>query len=375
MSDMSVRTDFSRPVHALLGVHFDGVTLDQAAARLRWAMSHRERCLWVTPNINFVVAARDDAAFRSAILKADLSTVDGMPLVWLAKLMGIPLPERVSGSDVFDALCKSSINEHRHRIYLFGGEDGAARAAHEALNAAGGAVQSVGYLSPGVGSAKDLSRPAFLSAIGDAKADFLMVSLGAVKGHQWIDSNWRLLDVPVVSHLGAVINFLAGSVRRAPVWMQKSGLEWAWRIQQENSLWKRYFNDGIKLFSILRESSFSYIKLKRRWQSSYLQHPGQVTVSAQDGQLVWVIEGVFTRENVEGLRNVCETLNRNPSNVHIDASQLLWLDSAAMGLLLLLCAHQARSGKRLSWGADAPREVFVAHGCGHVLNSTQVPHP
>lgn len=365
----AVHTDFNRNVHALLGLPFDAVTLHGAIDRLRKAMKSREPCLWVTPNVNFVVAARSDASFRSAILKSHLSTVDGMPLVWLARGMGIPLPERVSGSDVFDGLlCQSDTDATVQTVFLFGGDDGVAEIAHRNLNARSANLRSVGWLSPGRGSVEALSRPEYLVAMRNSCADFLLVSLGAVKGHMWLDRNWREVGTPVVSHLGAVINFLAGSVRRAPTWMQRTGLEWMWRIRQENALWSRYLNDGKALFHILRKSVFSYIKLQRKWRSSTESHPPILFIGTESDRLVWSLSGVFLADSLNELRRVCDGLNHQPADLILDASDLVWLDSAAMGLLLLLHSHQVQTGRALQWRGDGIKQIVAAHGCSHLID-------
>lgn len=362
---VAAHTDFGRAVYALLGLPFDAVTQQGAVAHLRQAMHSRTPCLWVTPNVNFVAACRNDPAFRASILKAQLSTVDGMPLVWLARWLGIPLPERVSGSDVFDALC--SPPAEAHTVFLYGGDDGVAQVAHQALNARQACMRSVGWLSPGRGSVVELSRPADMVAIRQARPDLLLVSLGAVKGHLWIDRNWPDTDAPVVSHLGAVINFLAGTVSRAPAWMQGLGLEWVWRIWQEHSLWKRYYNDGKQLFYILRQSIFLHVKLSNKWSAKRALHPPRVSADVGAGGTVWTLTGVFTVDGLSALRHLCDGLNRQPADLTVDLAQMCWLDSAAMGVLLLLHAHQSQAGRALVWRGDAAKPVFAAHGCGYLL--------
>lgn len=364
-----LHTDFNREVYALLGLPFDAVTLSGAADRLRAAMNARQPCLWITPNVNFVAAARQDPIFRASILKAQLSTVDGMPLVWLAKWMGIPLPERVSGSDVFEELCRRNVSgdASASTVFLYGGDDGVAQVAHDALNARASGMRSVGWLSPGRGSVDELSRPTDLAAIKACGADFLLVSLGAVKGHVWIDRNWAGLNSPVVSHLGAVINFLAGTVQRAPSWMQRFGLEWLWRIWQENTLWRRYYNDGITLFRILRESFFLYRKLDKNWSAQAASFPARLASSEEGPCVVWALSGVFTRHGLGELRQRCDALNQHGADLIVDLEGTKWLDSAAMGVLLMLHAHQLQAGRRLIWRGETVPKLFAAHGCGHLL--------
>lgn len=364
-------TDFGRNVYALLGLPFDAVTSQEAVDHLRDAMNARKPCLWVTPNVNFVVAANSDAAFRSAILKAHLSTVDGMPLVWLARWIGIPLFERVSGSNTFDSLCQSETSVPVQTAFLFGGDDGVAEVAHHALNSRGVRLRSVGWLSPGRGSVDQLSRAEHLETIRRSGADFLLVSLGAVKGHLWIDRNWSSVGTPVVSHLGAVLNFLAGTVHRAPKWMQSAGLEWVWRIFQEKTLWSRYLNDGKQMFNLVRNSCIPYKKLDRKWRMCAGQHPASVAVRFDSDRLNLQLSGVFLAASITELRRVCMDLNHESADVTVDAFNLNWLDSAAMGLLLLLHSHQSKNGRKLHWHGPALVRIFAAHGCEYLIDQME----
>jgi len=99
----------------------------------------------------------------------------------------------------------------------------------------------VGSMDPGFGTVESMSTDETLAEINRHNIDVIIVSLGAGKGQAWIEANRHKLNAPIISHLGAVINFFAGTVHRAPQWVQKQGLEWCWRILQEPSLWKRLF--------------------------------------------------------------------------------------------------------------------------------------
>lgn len=238
-----------RKVHYLLGLPFDAVTLDEAVAHIRLAIAQRSRCFISTPNLNFLITAQKNVDFRNSVVNSDLSLADGMPIVWLAKLLGIPLKERVAGSDLFDVLRNGK--GEKIKVYFFGGPPGAAVQAAAKINIEGKGMVCVGFQSPGYGSLADLSSAETIDKINQSGADFLVVALGAVKGQAWIEHNLPALHVPVVSHLGAVINFVAGSITRAPRWMQKTGLEWLWRIKEEPSLWRRYLFDGVELTKLL----------------------------------------------------------------------------------------------------------------------------
>ncbi len=368
-------TDFDRPVHALMGLPFDAVTLAQAVTQLRACMDHRIPCCWATPNVNFVATAAANPAFRASVLRTDFSTADGMPLIWLAAWMGIPLPERVAGSDAFDQLHQPRADGRVNTVFLFGGDDGVAETAHQALNAHtdGQAVgfASVGFIAPGRGPASALSRPAYLDAIRQAKPDFLLISLGAVKGHEWIDLNWPALDVPVVSHLGAVLNFHAKTVKRAPRWMQATGLEWVWRILAEPGLWRRYWSDGKTLAQLVWTCALPYRRARRHWLGTAgTQTPaGSAAWHTADGHTQVTLAGVLHTHNLGPLRQCLQQATTQPSAISIDCSQLKWLDSAAMGLLLLLAGHQIKLGQAYTFQgmSNELRAAFESHGCGYLL--------
>lgn len=237
---------FDRDLVCLLGLPFDSVTMDEAIRRIRAAVRTRRRLFLSTPNLNFLISAQRDDAFRASIYDSDLSVADGMPLIWMSRLIGAPLPERVTGSGLFERLVEEPLPAGADpiRVYLFGGPPGAAEAAARNLNVRAGGMVCVGFESPGFGSVDEMSGDDVLARIDASGADFLVVALGAAKGQAWIQRNRERLAVPVISHLGAVVNFAAGTVSRAPAWVQRAGLEWAWRIKEEPQLWRRYAKDA-----------------------------------------------------------------------------------------------------------------------------------
>src|SRR5438105_7304746 len=146
----------SRNVHCLLGLPIDAVDLAGAEQRIRAAAAERSPYLLATPNVNFLVACRSDEAFRDAVIHSHLCVADGMPLVWLAKLMGIPLRERVAGANLFEALRYGE--GKRLAVYFFGGADGVAEKAAHALCRENKGLICVGYTSPGFVSIEEMSR-------------------------------------------------------------------------------------------------------------------------------------------------------------------------------------------------------------------------
>lgn len=203
-----------------------------------------------TPNLSFVMAARSSEEFKQSVLCSDLVVADGTPILWLARKQGTPLPERVAGADIFDALRYGAAKHQLGRpmkVFFFGGPPGVAEQACQVLNeetARTGCMEGVGAIYPGHGTVEDMSAQDLIDQINASGADLLVVALGAAKGQAWIMANRHRLQVPVVSHLGAVVNFVAGTVRRAPAVLRGIGLEWLWRIKEEPQLFSRYWQDG-----------------------------------------------------------------------------------------------------------------------------------
>jgi N-acetylglucosaminyldiphosphoundecaprenol N-acetyl-beta-D-mannosaminyltransferase len=257
----------------LLGLPFDAVTLQEVVDFIHASARTRQRLFLSTVNVNWVVACAQDAAMRHSVLQSDLSVADGTPLVWLSRWAGAPLPERVAGSEVFAALRKPTTHPPL-RVYFFGGPPGVADAACAALNAESGGCVAVGAQSPGYGDLDSMSQPEQLERINAAKPDFVVVSLGARKGQAWIQRNRQALEAPVIAHLGAVVNFVAGAIPQAPGWVGRAGLEWIWRIAQEPVLWRRYAADG---FGLLRLMARHGVRWRYREGGAIERLPAQQT--------------------------------------------------------------------------------------------------
>jgi N-acetylglucosaminyldiphosphoundecaprenol N-acetyl-beta-D-mannosaminyltransferase len=365
--------DYSREVHCLLGLPFDAVDLASAEQRIRAAAASRTRCFLSTPNVNFLTSSLGDGAFRDSVINSDLSVADGMPLVWLARCLRIPIRERVAGSSLFELLHRRA--GERLSVYFFGGAEGAAEAAARRLAQSDGGLRCAGFDSPGFGTVEELSSEAAIARINAARPDILVVSLGARKGQAWIERNRARLDVPVVTHLGAVLNFVAGTVRRAPAWMQAAGLEWMWRIREEPALWRRYARDGLALLALLATRALPYAWYLRRHapDRSELQ---RARIEPREGWRAWSLrlEGAFTGENIEPLRGCFARAASSGKDIELDLGAVTHVDSALVGLLTLLHGHQRRQGRRLRIAA-ASRAVrrIVRWCCAEYLFSSEEP--
>ena len=350
--------DFDRDVYCLLGLPFDAVDMAAAVRRVRAAADSGTRCFLTTPNLNFLIGCRSDAAFRDSVIHSDLSVADGMPLVWIARLLGLPIRERVAGSGMFEVLRGGDAVENPMKIYFFGGPDGVAERACSILNAHPSGVCCVGWQSPGFEPVESISGNERIDRINASKADFLVVALGARKGQAWIEHNLDRLDVPVVCHLGAVVNFVAGSVSRAPLWMQRTGLEWLWRIKEEPNLWRRYWHDGLGLLRLM----FGVVLPYALWLRLSRGRQAELFVDLERGEAMSriIVSGSVAESVPDALRAVFREAAERRKPVVLDMSKADRFGPRFVGLVLVLKKRLDGLGLPLTvYGvADGARQLF-----------------
>jgi N-acetylglucosaminyldiphosphoundecaprenol N-acetyl-beta-D-mannosaminyltransferase len=255
-------------------------------------------------------------------------------------------------------------------VYFFGGPAGASEAAAHRINAEAAGMRCVGYECPGFGSVEEMSDDSTIERINASGADFLVVALGARKGQAWIERNRARLATPVISHLGAVINFVAGSVQRAPRWMQRSGLEWVWRIKEEPALWRRYWHDGRALMHLLGGGIVPFaMRARDRSAGGPDAFGAQVHVSRQAKTIEVRLAGVFTHRNLAGLRDAFRTIAEGREDVLLDLGQVSQVDSAFVGLVVLLAGDRSRQGARLDIKGlrTAVHTVFEGLNAGYLF--------
>jgi N-acetylglucosaminyldiphosphoundecaprenol N-acetyl-beta-D-mannosaminyltransferase len=355
-------TDFNRDVYCVLGLPFDAMTLSETLNRLRRAVADREQCFLSTPNVSFVIGCLEDSEFRLSVINSDLSVSDGMPFVWVACLLGIPIRERVAGSDVFDALRKDA--DHSMSVYFFGGPHGVAESACHQLNANITGMNCVGHECPGFGSITEMSNESVLARINDSGADFLIVALGANKGQAWITRNRERIAVPIISHLGAVVNFVAGTVRRAPIWMRRYGLEWLWRIKEEPGLWRRYLRDGLAFSSLLLTRVIPYFWYARCHKPDASQLANANAEWQEEEQNCTIrLRGAWTRENIEPLRDYFSRSALSRKDVRLEMKDVGYVDSAFIAVAMLLHGHQIRHGRQLLIVSPQPSVRRIIEYC------------
>jgi N-acetylglucosaminyldiphosphoundecaprenol N-acetyl-beta-D-mannosaminyltransferase len=229
----------------------DLVNLKGAIERIEALVSAGAGGAVFTPNVDHVVNAERLPALAEAYARADLCLADGMPLVWASRMLGPALPERVAGSDLAEPLLARAA-AHGWPVFLLGGRPGAAEKAAETLRRSG--VRVAGAEGPRVDQDGAVD-PAVLERVRTAAPSLLLVGLGSPKQELFVDRHRPVLGSAVCFACGAVIDFLAGELPRAPRWMARTGLEWAYRLVREpRRLWRRYLvNDPAFLWILARD--------------------------------------------------------------------------------------------------------------------------
>ena len=236
-------------------VWVDGLTFPEALAEIERLVVGGLGASVFTPNVDHVVTAENDATFREAYAAASLSLADGQPLVWASRLLGVPLPEKISGSDLVLPLMDLAAHR-RWRVYFLGGPAGVAAAAARRLEREVG-VQIVGVDSPTIQLDREPPDDSVVERLLDAHPHLVLVALGSPKQELWIHRVRRIIRPAVAIAVGAALDFLAGRVQRAPLWMSRCGLEWLFRLSQEpHRLARRY---------LLKDPRFLFVLARTLW--------------------------------------------------------------------------------------------------------------
>jgi N-acetylglucosaminyldiphosphoundecaprenol N-acetyl-beta-D-mannosaminyltransferase len=234
----------------LFGVPLAKIDMEGALARVEEFVRDQSPHMVVTSDTPGIVRARDDPEFQELVRGADMVTADGRGVVWMARVLGLPVTERVSGVDLMEKICERAV-ERGYAIYLLGAEPGVAEKAAHSLASRYPGLRIVGthhgYFTPD-------EEPAVVQAIAEARPDILFVAFGAPRQERWIRRHLAELQVPVAIGVGGSFDVLAGRARRAPQWMQRAGLEWLYRVLRQPSRLPRALTVPRLIWMTLREA-------------------------------------------------------------------------------------------------------------------------
>jgi N-acetylglucosaminyldiphosphoundecaprenol N-acetyl-beta-D-mannosaminyltransferase len=354
----------------ILGIPVDNLTMDETVERIfsmieAYQDDKRARQV-ATVNVDFVVNTLTWRLGRirhpellDILRRADLVTADGMPLVVISKLLGSPLKGRVTGSDLMPRLAERAAQRGKSLYFLGGREEVGKRAAallrerYPNLLIAGIDSPFVYIEGENLADAEEVDRE-IIERVNAARPDILLIAFGNPKQEVWFNRNRNRLQVPVSIGIGGTFEFIAGSVRRAPVWMQRTGLEWIFRIIQDpGRLWKRYLVGFFK-FGLMVWPAILYYRYKRLWYQLFRIKdalPPEVTeqgaAPARGYPNVVALPGRLDHAALERVSVEADRALAQSSNVILDFGQVSFIDSTGLGFLIRTLRRAEREGCEL----------------------------
>lgn len=232
---------------SLFNIHLNNIKQDDLLRQLTDG-------IFITPNVDHIIKLQKDRLFYDIYQNADWIVCDSKIVQLGLKFLGKPVKEVIPGSSFFSAYYQHHKDNDQIRIFLLGAAEGIARKAQEEINKKVGRNMVVASHSPSFGFENDEQEcEEILSLINTSDATVLVVGVGAPKQEKWIYKyKDRLSNIKLFMALGATIDFEAGTLKRAPIWMQKMSLEWAYRLFKEpKRLWKRYMIDDLPFLGLI----------------------------------------------------------------------------------------------------------------------------
>ena len=332
----------ANPSIAILGVPFDNVTTAEAADLIHQMVASRRPHYLVTANVDFLVQAQTDVELRHILFDAHLVLCDGTPLVWASRLLGNPLPERVAGADLAPLLIRIA-SERNFRVFFLGGTPESTTHALANIKAKYPQLSVAGY-SPPFNKLLEMDHEEIKRRITEADPDILFVSFGCPKQEKWIAMHYQSLGVPVAAGVGGTIDFLAGHLKRAPVWMQRTGTEWLFRLLQEpRRLFRRYVKD---LWV------FGWSILAQWWQMQFhraSKKPAQFSAPVK-AEADWQWIQLPERLDLASVRNdvlLLDQILADGRHCLLQMTKVDFIDSTGMGLLIRLQRKIRATGRQM----------------------------
>ena len=386
----------------ILGIPIDNLTMDETVDQIfnminTYELDERPK-LVATVNVDFLVNTLKwfsrkprHPELLDILRRANLVTADGMPLIWLSKLIGTPLKERVAGADLVPRLAKEAAKQNKS-IYFLGGSGDVGKQAAEILKRKNKDLIIAGTNSPFVhvqGEEIEYAHNTDLQIvdrINKSGADILLIAFGNPKQEIWFQRNKNQIKTAVTIGIGGTFEFITGSVSRAPTWMQKFGLEWIFRITQDpKRLWKRYFI-GLLKFSFMILPVICYYKYRRflfkfskkdkisekKFQSIKSTGSTDSSIRALKLQIIKntgptdssiraiTLPNLFDASTVEQIRDEMQKIVRLNSNIVLDFEEVNFIDSSGLGYIVRLwrLAQKEKKGLYITGIKQSAKRVF-----------------
>ena len=232
----------------IMGCHIDNLSMEETLQTIEGFIASGEPHQHVVVNVDKLVKAQKDENLRKIINECALINADGMPVVWASRLLGKPLKERVAGVDLFEALMERAAQKG-WRVFLLGAKEEIVSRVHAIYTERLPNLVFAGYRN---GYWKADEERAVVDQIAAARADLLFVAISSPKKEQFLSAYQAHMKIPFAMGVGGTFDVAAGKVRRAPLWMQKAGLEWFYRFLQEpRRMFRRYFIEDMAFFGLM----------------------------------------------------------------------------------------------------------------------------
>ena len=226
--------------YSVLGVRVDPLRVDQATEVFQPQSSNGGPRVVHQCNAHNLLLASKDASYRTVMNRGDLNLPDGWPAVWAGRRLGVPVGDRVAGADLCDAVFRRGLDTGL-RHFFYGGTEASLHRLVAQVRETYPGIEIAGTYAPPFRPISEAEREEITLLVNRARPDVVWVGLGTPKQDYWMEEFRHRLDAGVLVGVGAVFDFLSGTKRRAPRWMQRSGLEWLHRLVSEpRRLWRRY---------------------------------------------------------------------------------------------------------------------------------------
>ena len=333
----------SAPPIAIMGVPFDNVSTAETVQLIRQMVTSRRPHYLATANVDFLVQASHDVELRRILFDAHLVLCDGTPLVWASRMLGNPLPERVAGSDLVPLLLQVAEQEG-YRPFFLGSTPDSIEQAAQRIRQNHPKLQIAGLYSPPFNRLLEMDHDEIRKRILSARPDLLFVGFGCPKQEKWINMHYRSLGVPVSVGVGATIDFLAGRVKRAPLWMQRTGTEWIYRLAQEpKRLLGRYSRD---LYHFTGAMAGQYWRMRNRKRPS-ATHRENISVRKEVEYCFLEMPARLDFETVHSQRQTFEDFITPERPCVVDLQRVDFIDSTGVGLLIRMQKRSRLMGQQL----------------------------
>ena len=331
----------------VLGVPFAKVTQNETIETVEAMIRSGEPHYLATGNVDFLLQAWKDLELRRILHDADLVVCDSMPIVWISRLLGNPLPERVTGSDLTPALLAVAA-EKDYSVFFLGGRPDIGEKAMENIRRTHPTLTKLHYYSPPNQPVLEMDHAAINQKIKDVRPDMLFVSFGCPKQEKWIAMNYLKTGVPMAVGVGATIDFLAGAVTRAPSWMGRCGLEWLYRMTREpKRLFKRYLM-GILFFliyiprQILGLSTLAPARRNSPPKTESTESPASST------EIVWSDLCIPERFDAAAVASEEWDIDTESApRILIDGSKVRFIDSTGIGKLIQFSKRLRKESRKM----------------------------